>query len=203
MPLPAGWKRRAGSAGILPAGLHIVLPNEPEWEKAARGGIELPAQAHVRPFKDLVVPTPALIPNPQPKRAYPWGEKGSRSWPNYDDTKIGSTSTVGAFAAGASPYGVEELSGNVFEWTRSLYNGEVGNSQFRFPDRIDDGREDLRAGTGAGRVVRGGVFRAVYEHHMRCAARAEHRPGLRPHVYRVSGSAVPILHFWTLKTPAL
>lgn len=64
---------------------------------------------------------------------------------------FGGTTEVGAFPAGGSPYGVLDLSGNVWEWTASLDRP--------YPYRADDGRED---GTGAGRrILRGGSFRHV------------------------------------------
>ena len=55
---------------------------------------------------------------------------------------------------GASPYGVEELSGNVLEWTRSLWG------EYPYPsERIArNKREDLQAPAEESRVLRGGAF---------------------------------------------
>jgi hypothetical protein len=66
-------------------------------------------------------------------------------------TKIGATSTVGCFPDGASRYGCEEMSGNVWEWTRSLW----GN---KYPYDPKDGREKLDAPDNVGRVLRGGSY---------------------------------------------
>ncbi len=84
---------------------------------------------------------------------------------NYDETGIGTTSAVGCFPGGASPCGVEELSGNVWEWSRSLYRG--------YPYVLEDGREDLEA--DGRRVVRGGSFH-LNESFVRCTYRDGHFP---------------------------
>jgi len=112
----------------------ITLPSEAEWEKAARGGLPSPGDRGGAGGGVL----------------YPWGNDPDPNRANYDDTGIGTTSAVGCFPGGASPYGVEELSGNVYEWTRSHYK--------KYPYDAGDGREDLEAGDEARRVVRGGAL---------------------------------------------
>ncbi|MBC8554620.1 MAG: SUMF1/EgtB/PvdO family nonheme iron enzyme [Candidatus Brocadiales bacterium] len=161
------WKDQS----ILPDDLEVKIPSEAEWEKAARGGMDKPVEPMTVPIKDLSenVP-PALENNPNPKRIYPWGNDPDPNLANYDDTGVGTTSAVGCFPAGASPYGCEEMSGNVFEWTRSNYKG--------YPYIPDDGRENLNSSKGDDRVLRGGCFYYGYWD-VRCADRLRHFPDFR------------------------
>ena len=129
--LTGEWRRK----GILSPEYLVRLPAEREWEKAACGGMEIPE-------KPLIVPAAQINPgcscplqeNPDPQRMYPWG--GSDANPNrmnFKEANIHTTSPVGCFPGGASPYGCEEMCGNVSEWCfdkwQGGYDGDVSFAQ--------------------------------------------------------------------------
>ncbi|MEM7112995.1 MAG: SUMF1/EgtB/PvdO family nonheme iron enzyme [Chloroflexota bacterium] len=97
------------------------LPTEQEWEKAGRGGLQLPT-ATIRSLSNLTpFPQLALGQNSIPQRIYPMGDRLTPNEANYRETEIEATSGMGCFPSGTAPYGNEEMSGNVWEWTSSWY----------------------------------------------------------------------------------
>ncbi len=160
--------------GILPAGMRVTLPGEAEWEKAARGGLEIPEQPLIARLG--ATQTVTLRPNPEPQRRYPWGDEADPDRANYDDTGLGRTSAVGCFGRGASPYGCLDMSGNVWEWTRSLWGKDWSKPDFKYPYNPADGREDLEAARDILRVLRGGAWYDLLSG-ARCAARDQLGPG--------------------------
>lgn len=130
-------------------GQTVLLPSEAEWEKAARGGLVLPSGK-----------------NPLPKRKYPWGDVFDKSKCNMWELGIRDTVPVDKYPQGASPYEVMEMSGNVWEWTRSLYKP--------YPYVAGDGREN--PSNRDERVLRGGSWYTEGERWRRCVARLKRSP---------------------------
>ncbi|MFL6258078.1 MAG: formylglycine-generating enzyme family protein, partial [Thermoanaerobaculia bacterium] len=167
--LTTRWRK----SGKIESGWEVRLPSEAEWEKAARGGLVFPLKPVVKVAGGQVFRNSRKI-NPTPRRIFPWGMKLSPNKANYADS-VDRWSAVGCFPGGASPYGIEELSGNVWEWTSTLWGEDVWIASFRYPYVREDGRENLKAPTNVYRVIRGGAFAEPFGH-IRCAYRELIRP---------------------------
>jgi formylglycine-generating enzyme required for sulfatase activity len=95
--------------------LKVTLPTEEQWQRAAQG---------------------------DDGRKFPWGMGFDNNRANTEESGIRKTTPVDKYSAGASPFGVMDMSGNVYEWCLNQWDDIESGS----PSIVGNARRSVRGG---------------------------------------------------------
>lgn len=140
------------------------LPTEGEWEYVARAGTG---------------------------RKYPWGEKDpDDSRANYDGGP-GDATPVGLYPGGATPDGIHDMAGNVWEWIADWYDSDYYSKLPLDEPAVDPKGPEEPTDE---RVLRGGAWN-LYPRHLHASYRLAFGPESRNNVFgfRCAQGSYPLI----------